>query len=93
MVKPIFVDNDTFGLYPTKLLLDKREKYKQNLRRSLNEWSSKLTGTERYYISLHLEIPIFKVKSLLSGNIGEFFAHEALAILCYLELNYAHLKD
>lgn len=85
--------NDPYNLYPTQVVLKKQEQQIKHLRKILLTWHNKLSGIELYEMSVIIGLSMKTICKYLRFKESKFKVHLALAILCYLEVNYSHLKD
>lgn len=95
MVKGNLVVNDTYSLYADQAIRDKVKAQSKHLQRLLSTWQGKLTYQELFEMAFILDLHIETVKSYIKHGSKRvnFKIYLALAILCYLEVNYSHLKD
>jgi hypothetical protein len=93
MVKPKLPIKDKYNLHYNQLMLEKVTKQSNHLQKLLNAWKGKLNTTEIFEMCFILGLNSRTVKSYIKDKRRSFKIHIGLAILCYLELNFAHLKD
>jgi len=86
-------ENDIYSLVPTQKLLYKQEQHIKHLRKILLTWYGKLSASELYEMSAIIGLSLNTISRYLRYKNSRFKVHIALAILCYLEVNYSHLKD
>jgi hypothetical protein len=95
MVKGNFLDaDDSYSLYTDQKIRDQAKAHSVKLQRALSNWHGKLTTHELFETAFILHLHQETVKSYIKHGSKRvnFKVHIALAILCYLECNYAHKK-
>lgn len=93
MVKSNLPIKDATSLHADQVMLNKVTLQANHLQRLLNTWKGKLNTAQMFEMCFILGLNSRTVKSYIKDKRRSFKIHIALAILCYLELNYAHLKD
>jgi len=95
MVKGNLVTNDPYSIHANEEIRDKVRAQSKHLQRLLMTWEGKLSYQQLFEMAFILNLHMDTIKSYIKHGSKRvnFKIYIALAILCYLEVNYSHLKD